>query len=100
MRVAFGLIYVPEGTGATVLWSPETDADAPWVYWTSFIIGYEEMVTDVVDVPAISGYREVIDTKAMRIIRNSELQACLQNTTVGTAMSVNFNASFRALSGT
>ncbi len=30
--VAGGIILVPEGTGTTVLWSPITDSDAPWIW--------------------------------------------------------------------
>ena len=99
-RVSFGLILVPEGTGTTVLWSPETDSDAPWFYWTSFQVAYEEYVTDVVDSPIASAYREVIDNKAMRILRNQEIQAVIESVTVGGALSVNFQASFRCLAGT
>ncbi len=63
-QVALGMILVPEGTGSTVLWSPFTDSDAPWFYWTCFHLGYEEAVTDVVDMPGMTSYREVIDSKA------------------------------------
>ena len=50
-NIGVGLIAVPEGTGTTVLWSPTTDGDAPWLWVDYFALGYEEMVTDVVDVP-------------------------------------------------
>jgi len=33
-RIGCGIILVPEGTGSTVLWSPITDGDAPWI-WVS-----------------------------------------------------------------
>ena len=98
--MSVGLIYVPAGTGTTVLWAPFTDADAPWVWVDYFFVGYEEMVTDVIDVPAASGYRSVIDSKAMRIVRNSELQAVFQNTTIGSSMAVNNVLFARVLSGT
>ncbi len=43
-----GIVLVPEGTGSTVLWSPITDGDAPWIWWDTFMLSYEEYVTDVI----------------------------------------------------
>ncbi len=43
-----GMILVPEGTGTTVLWSPSTDSDAPWLWWDVLPLIYEENVADVV----------------------------------------------------
>ena len=100
ISVGVGLILVPEGTGTTITWSPITDGDAPWIWVSYFELGYEEMVTDVVDVPGISSYREVIDNKAMRVIKNQEVQAVVENATIGTAAAVNLTLSVRALSGT
>ncbi len=98
--ITVGLILVPEGTQATVLWSPFGDGDAPWFWWASFYLGYEEYVTDVIDSPSISGYREVIDSKAMRINKNMEVQYVAENSTLGGAISVNVGISTRILSGT
>ncbi len=93
IRVTVGLHRVPEGTGTTILADPQSDADAPWIYYTSFILAYEEMVTDVVDVAGTTSFREVVDNKSMRIIRpDQELQMVWSNVTVGGAMS--FNAEF------
>jgi len=100
VSVGVGLIAVPEGTGTTVLWSPITDGDAPWIWADYFEIGYEEMVTDVVDVPGLTSYRSVIDNKAMRILRNQEVQFVLENATILTASNVNVSGSARFLSGT
>jgi len=100
VEVSAGLIEVPEGTGTTVLWSPFTDADAPWIWYDSAVLGYEEMVLDVIDVPGITSHRSVIDNKAMRITRNTELQLVVENTTVGTASAINSLMSARVLSGT
>ncbi len=100
VRITWGLIMVPEGTGTSVLWAPFSDGDAPWFYWTSFQLAYEEMVTDAVDIPTISGYREIVDSKAMRINRNQEIQSVVENTTTGTASSINLQATMRFLSGT
>ena len=97
VQIDIGLIQVPEGTGTTVLWAPLTDGDAPWLFHESFFIGYEECVTDVIDVPGITSFRSVIDNKAMRRIRNQELQIVLENTTAGTAMAVNAAISGRQL---
>ncbi len=99
IRVALGIIPVPDGTGTTVLWSPVADGDAPWQYWTAFHIGYEEMVTDVVDVPMFTSYREVIDNKAMRIYRpDTEMQLVVEATTITGAGNFNLYFDARALS--
>jgi len=87
--ISVGFIMVPEGTGTTVLWSPRQDRDAPWFYWTSFVLAYEEYVTDVIWAPQVSDFREVIDSKAMRISRNQEVQAVFENVTLGGAATVN-----------
>ncbi len=100
VQIAVGAILVPEGTGTTVLWSPATDPDAPWIWYEIFVVGYEEMVTDVVDVPGLSIFRSVIDNKAMRIIRNQEIQWSVENVTVAAAAAVNVTLSGRALFGT
>ena len=63
--IAGGLILVPEGTGSTVLWSPITDGDAPWVWWDTFHLMYEEFVTDVVASSQAAARARVIDSKAI-----------------------------------
>ncbi len=98
-RITLGLILVPEGTGTTVLWSPETDGDAPWLWWEVFHLSYEEMVIDTIDVPSQTGARRVIDSKAMRKIRNREIQFVAENTTVIGAMNVNVAGAVRFLAG-
>ncbi len=97
--VTAGLILVPEGTGTTVTWSPQTDADAPWFWWTSFTLFYEEQVTDVVAADG-TWHREVIDSRAMRIIKNSEIQLVVENTTAISAGSFNHTFAARFLNGT
>ena len=98
--VSVGFQLVPSGTGTTVLRDPSTDAAAPWFYYTEFHVGYEEMVTDVVDVPGISSYREVIDSKAMRILRpETEIQMVVSNNTVAAAKSINICVAGRFLFG-
>ncbi len=96
-----GIIQVPEGTGTTVLWSPVTDGDAPWIFWDTMGLLYSEHVADVVASAQTSSGRRVIDTKAMRKLRNTELQCVIENTTVSglTASSVHCVGSVRALAG-
>ncbi len=99
-QIGVGMCLVPEGTSTTVLWSPITDPDAPWFWYSRFHVGYEEMVTDVVDVPAISGYREVIDSKAMRKVpQSTEVQLVIESVTALTAVSVNLLTTGRILTG-
>jgi len=100
IEVGLGLIAVPEGTSATVLWSPVTDGSAPWIWVDYANLGYEEMVTDVIDVPIETAVRRVIDSKAMRRLRNQEIQLVVENTTLQSASAVNIRASVRVLFGT
>ena len=93
-----GMILVPEGTGTTVLWSPATDGDAPWIWWDTFQLGYEEQVTDVVAADMMWG-RRVIDSKAMRKNRNQELQFVAENFTILAASSASCGGQVRVLSG-
>ena len=99
VSVGIGLILVPEGTGTTVLWSPITDGDAPWLWVDYAMLGYEEMVADVIDVPGMTAVRRVIDSKAMRKVRNTEMQCVIENATVGGAEQVNVAGQVRVLSG-
>ncbi len=99
VQVTCGMILVPEGTGTTVLWEPSGDGDAPWIWWDTYLLAYEEMVIDTIQVPALSGVRRVIDSKAMRKVRNTELQFVATNFTVGVASSVNVVAEVRVLAG-
>ena len=92
-RFGAGLIIVPEGTGTTVLWAPLTDPNAPWFWYTSGLLAYEELVTDVIDSPLMTAYREIVDSKAMRRgPPDTEVQLVIENTTFGGALS--FNAGF------
>ncbi len=97
--IGIGFCIVPEGVGTTVTWSPLTDPDAPWFWFTSFALGYEEAVTDVIDLPTLSAYREVIDSKAMRKMRNSEIQVVFENITLNGAVTTNLHVEGRILTG-
>ncbi len=100
--VACGMILVPEGTGTTVLWSPITDGDAPWIWWDTAMLMYEEYVADVTQSVMASSMRRIIDSKAMRKVRNRELQFVAENASLSgfTASDVNVAGQFRVLSGT
>ena len=102
VAVASGLILVPEGTGATVLWSPIIDGDAPWIWWDTLHLLYQEQVNNVIGTSHLAGRARVIDSKAMRRVRNQELQWVIENATItgaGNAASVNGTISVRTLSG-
>ncbi len=100
VEVGLGLHVVPAGTGTTVTVAPLTDPGAAWFWYERFMIGYEEMVTDVIDVPGATSFRTQIDSKAMRIIGiEEEIQFVAENQTVNAAETVNVGASFRFLFG-
>ncbi len=100
VEIGVGLILMPGGTGTTLTSTPLADGDAPWFWYDRFVLGYEEMVTDVIDVPGLSVYRSVIDSKAMRVLGlDQEVQLVVENVTLGTAAAVNVSASFRFLFG-
>ncbi len=98
-EVGVGLIMVAEGTGTSVVWSTLLDTDAPWIWYSSFFLGYNEFVTDVISAQCLACYREVIDSKSMRKFRNHELQFVTENITVGGATPINVIANGRGLWG-
>ncbi len=98
--VAIGAMVVQAGSGTTVIQAPITDPDAPWLFYDRFAIGYEEMVTDVVDVPGLSSYRSTINSKSMRILRpGREVQLVFQQATISGANNVNLVWQNRTLLG-
>ncbi len=100
IHVSYGIILVPEGSGTTVQFSPFADANAPWLLWGAGLLGYEEQVTDVIDTPGLTSFREKIDNKAMRIIRpDVEMQLVVENTTAGGTDAINFSYQLRWLQG-
>ena len=99
--VSLGMHLVPEGTGSTVTVSPLTEPGAGWFYHEAVVIGYDEPVTDVIDVPGLSSVRSVIDIKAMRVIRPEiEIQLVIEATTVGGAGAINVHVVGRFLFST
>ncbi len=98
--VGVGMIVMPEGTGTTITSSPISDSNAPWIYYSRFTLGYDEPVTDVVSVQGLSSYREIIDLKAMRILRpDREVQFVVESVTLATAVSINVVMGGRVLLG-
>ncbi len=99
-KIAIGAIVMPEGQSTTVVSSPISDDEAPWLFYEQFTLGYEEMVTDVIDVPGITFFRKAVDVKAMRILRpDQELQLVAENVTLLSATSINMTFTFRLLLG-
>ena len=101
VTVGMGIIVVPEGTGTTVLWSPVSDMDAPWIWIANPHLAYEETVVDVLKINNIGMDRREIDSKAMRKVpQTSEVQFVVENATLGNAASVNVAVRGRFLTGT
>ncbi len=100
VHIGIGTIVMPEGQSTTVVSSPITDSNAPWVYYEQFVLGYEEGVTDVIDYPGLTVFRKTIDTKAMRVLRpDREMQLVVENITLVGASSVNIALTDRILLG-
>jgi len=97
--VTVGIIQVPEGTGSTVLWDPVTDSDAPWIWWDCFNLIYEEMVTDALAAFPMGGNARVMDSKAMRKLRNTELQAVAVNIAGSGSTPIVSSGCMRVLAG-
>ena len=101
VEVGLGALVVQAGSGTTVIQSPLTDSEAPWLFYERFVLGYEEAVTDVIDVPGISSFRKTIDSKAMRILREGrEVQLVIEQVSLQNTDDVNLSFGFRMLLGT
>ncbi len=97
-RVTIGVIQVPEGTGTTVLWDPENDGDAPWIFWDVMQLSHEESVIDVMEY-GLGSARRVVDSKAMRKLCNTELQLVIHNASLSNSPPINAFFAARFLSG-
>ncbi len=98
VQVEVGCAFLIQQSGATPTSHPLTDADAPYFWYTRFVLGYEEMVADVVGSPWLSAYREVIDSKALRVLRpDQEIAFVFEQQTIGNAASIDLTASARFL---
>ncbi len=101
IAIGIGLLVVQAGSSTTVIQSPLTDPEALWLWYESFVVGYEEYVTDVIDAPGLSVFRREIDSKAMRILRpGREVQLVMENVTTAGAGTVNLQMVHRTLLGT
>ncbi len=95
-----GIILVPEGSGTTLRYSPASDPNAPWLWFMSAVLGYEESVTDVIDVAGLQMHNEVVDNKAMRRVRpDVELQMGVSNTALSGSQAIDFAYAMRFLQG-
>ncbi len=101
VRVAVGLLLVPGGSATTVLSSPITDADASWLWYTTFTLGFEVYIAGAFNA-RVTEHMEVIDSKAMRIIRpDVEIQLVAETVAViGAGAPVNIAFDGRMLFGT
>ena len=100
MDVGIGLIVMSEGQSTTVVSSPIADANAPWLYYSRFVVGHEEAVVDAIGYQGLLTYRETVDVKAMRIIRlDREVQCVVESVALGSVGGVNISLSARVLLG-
>jgi len=100
VQVTWGIHRVPEGTSTTVLTEPFGDPNADWWAYGTVALGYEEAVTDVIDMPTLTAARVVVDGKAMRKIPpDSEFQFVVTNTTTISARAINLSYGLRWLIG-
>ncbi len=82
-QISMGIYIVPAGSGTTVTVDPFGESSYPWLWFTSFFLGYEEYVTDVIDCPGATSFRQEIDSKSMRKLKNDEEgQIVITNTTI------------------
>ncbi len=98
MRYGIGFAQVPEGTGSTVLWAPLTDSDAPWFWYVTGFVQYEEGVSDATSFEG-SFDRQEIDSKAMRIVRQREIQVVFETAAISSTAPMNLAVAGRFLSG-
>ena len=100
VSIGIGMILVPEGSGSTPAWIPISDPNAPWFWYEQVVLGYEEMVTDVVSSQGFQLFRKTVDSKAMRIQRSDvEVQMAIENVTLGVAAEVTAAFTGRMLIG-
>jgi len=98
--VTQGLILVPAGSATTVQFSPVSDDQAPWLWYSAQALYYDEPVTDVIGSQLGLGVREIMDGKAMRRVRPEvEIQWVVENTTIDGAQATNTVITGRVLFG-
>ena len=93
-----GLIVMPEGQGTTVLSLPISDANAPWYWYATGTLSAENATEDLAGGGQF--YCEVVDSKAMRIIRpDREVQFVVEISDILLTSVVNFQFNGRTLLG-
>jgi len=98
IRVGVGFLLAQSGVGTNVFSAPLDDGDAPFFWYETFSLAYEESVTDVIAVDGISSYRSEINSKAMRVLRpDQEVQCVVQQETVGSSGTINIGITARFL---
>ncbi len=96
VHVGVGFIITQDGATPTSL--PLTDGDAPFLYYQTFALAYEEYVTDVIDATGTAVFRHEIDVKSMRIIRpDQKVSMVVENATIAGAGSINVHVGARFL---
>ena len=100
VQVNAGIIFVPEGTATTVVYSPQSDANAPWLWYAAFTLGREEQVVDVIALEALAMKRIEIDNKVMRRIRlDVEVQFVIETVNVSGSPASNHAFNIRWFEG-
>ena len=96
---AAGMIVMPEGQGSTVVSSPIADGNAPWVWYATGVLA-SELAGTWEGAEGGFFHREVIDSRAMRIIRpDRELQLVVEATDIAGTSVLNFAVNARFLLG-
>jgi len=99
IRWAAGMIVMPEGQGTTVVSSPIADGNASWLWYATGILTSE--LASTWD-PAEGGmyHREVVDSKAMRVIRpDREVQFVVEGVDISGTSVLNCHLNARFLLG-
>ena len=77
---------------------PFSDGDAPWVWWGATVLSGEDTTEGASSVGR--NFRFDVDSKAMRKISpNETVSFVIENTTIGTAASINTAGAVRILMG-
>ncbi len=96
LRVAIGMLIQQAGVTATSV--PLSDGEAPFFWYESFALAYEEAVTDLIAMPGLAVFRKTIDGKAMRVLRpDQEIAVVVEQATIGSSGSINGDVEARFL---
>ena len=93
-------MIVPGGSGTTVTSSPLTDGDAPYFWYETGMVAYEEYVSDVINADGLTFFRGTIDSKAMRVLRpDQEVQVVFESQALEGSIILNADVNCRFLIG-